>query len=1143
VVFAISLFERAGFSTRDLQKLLSLLDLPLLFFPFMKNSFHFQSDLVAPDCFDAKRYVFSCGVAAHRFISGMHSKKQNHSSESSSARASFSTRQKMAMVVVGGKAYKAISSDLWWALSQPKGDYLIRFASFLFVKILRAVCSVVTVDTTSFRNLLSSISREDSGRTFLILAPTHRSFFDFILLSYVCFALPELQVDIPFIVAADEFEQLPVIGWLARLLRAFYIHRGKGYGDPALAMKLKSMKESNLSAPGACLEVFLEGKRSRDRRYVDPKTGFLKSLSESGGDHVFIPITINYEGIPEQRQLSEEASGTDRQKLNVLGMLEWLRDVASGKINIGKIHVAAGDPLAMACENRDGFKEFANEIQRQQQELVFVSDYHVEAASKFFCIDPMEMQKAMVRLGCKFWPQTTVECPSCPLPQIPDNQSDLCTIVFQMSHQLAPMFYSSRREWSDWLNRLALHKENQPLVLDRCTQPIYDLLLNYFDSADYVVDEALQKLKDLGFMEPKSYHVFQTAKTMNQKVPVPLIHAAVSMKVSFDSKERCHHPSAAVVSDLRLQDTQEKLGFWGFHDSGFIVKSNQRGQRMVMMKGDRYSLSGSSLTKLLPFMESEMQVRINPLEEFPAASPIWCQACICKLETEDQEALCQMFSRASFATLDRVRHGTGHSQEDVYLIRSGDSIRIPDAVVWPSSEEEVERLVDVARKKGWCLIPFGGGTNVSNATRCPAEDIEKRPIVSVDMKDMCRILWLNEEDGLAHVEAGITGRQLVDELERRGYTMGHEPDSIEFSTLGGWIATKASGMKRSKYGNIEDIVKSARVVGPEGLLWKGTEDQHVVPGRVAEGLDVCSLVLGSEGCLGIITSAVIRVWPLPEVREYDSVILPSFKDGLQFVRAVAKLGSNAPASVRLLDNAHFRLGQALRPDHSSVIGQVKDMMMKFASSAVGNLDPMSVVCATIGYEGSKFEVQAQKRKIRELAGMHGGVMLGSKIGKAGYELTFMIAYLRDFAMTYHLLGESFETFAPWSKIESLIAATKQRIVEEHTSRLLPGVPFVGCRVTQLYHEGACLYFYLCISFDGVEHPSEVFAALEKAARDEILIQGGSLSHHHGIGKIRAPMLKGRASSGFDKTMAGIKKGIDKDNIFGARNGVFAFCSE
>jgi alkyldihydroxyacetonephosphate synthase len=202
-----------------------------------------------------------------------------------------------------------------------------------------------------------------------------------------------------------------------------------------------------------------------------------------------------------------------------------------------------------------------------------------------------------------------------------------------------------------------------------------------------------------------------------------------------------------------------------------------------------------------------------------------------------------------------------------------------------------------------------------------------------------------------------------------------------------------------------------------------------------------------------------------------------------------------------------------------------------------------VVCATIGYEGSKFDVQAQKRKMRELAGMHGGVMLGSKIGKSGYELTFMIAYLRDFAMTYHLLGESFETFAPWSKIESLIAATKQRIVEEHASRLLPGVPFVGCRVTQLYHEGACLYFYLCISFDGVEHPSEVFTALEKAARDEILIQGGSLSHHHGIGKIRAPMLKGRSSSGFDKTMAGIKKGIDKDNIFGARNGVFAFCSE
>jgi alkyldihydroxyacetonephosphate synthase len=142
-------------------------------------------------------------------------------------------------------------------------------------------------------------------------------------------------------------------------------------------------------------------------------------------------------------------------------------------------------------------------------------------------------------------------------------------------------------------------------------------------------------------------------------------------------------------------------------------------------------------------------------------------------------------------------------------------------------------------------------------------------------------------------------------------------------------------------------------------------------------------------------------------------------------------------------------------------------------------------------------------------------------------------------MTYHILGESFETFAPWSKIETLVAATKDRLLKEHSKRLLPGVPFVGCRVTQLYHEGACLYFYLCMSFYGVKRSSHIFAELEKAARDEILKQGGSLSHHHGLGKLRSSFVQDRTSPAFRQVVAAVKESMDKNNIFGAHNGLFA----
>lgn len=801
----------------------------------------------------------------------------------------------------------------------------------------------------------------------------------------------------------------------------------------------------------------------------------------------------------------------------------------------------ACDPLLMKCKNHNDFKSFATSIQRKQQELVCISDYHIQAASKLFDVESSMMEKFMIHLGCKTWPQTIEGCGRA---ELSSSDSEFCTVVFQFGHLLAPLFYKDHRKWSLWLDHTIDFQDPKVApALDQYTRPVYTKLLNFFTSADSVIVEAVSELRKSGFRKPKQSHVYQVAKNMNSGVPLPFLYAAVEMGVPREDLGNSNYSTPALVSQSNLPDSEEKLGFWGFHDSGFVVMADQYGNRVVSMKGSRYKLCAKPLTRLLPFIESEMQIRINPLIEFTMALPLCSKADECRFSNAEQALICDLFERSSFAQVDRIRHGTGHSQEDVYAIRSGESIRIPDAVVWPASEQDVERLVDLARRNAWCLIPFGGGTNVSNATRCPPEDVEKRPIISVDMKLMRRILWLNEEDGVAKVEAGITGRNLVEELERRGFTMGHEPDSIEFSTLGGWIATKASGMKRSKYGNIEDIVKSVRVIGSGGWLWKGAENDTTVHGRIAEGLDVCSLVMGSEGCLGIITSAVIRVWPFPERKEYDSVVLPSFKSGLQFARSVARLEKYAPSSVRILDNAHFRLGQALRPNDSSILHQVKQMLMKVASLAFCSFDPDSVVCATISYEGTKNEVIAQKKLIRQLAGRHGGMMLGSNVGKSGYELTFMIAYLRDFAMTYHLLGESFETFVPWSKIESLIGATKERIVSEHKSRLLPGIPFVGCRVTQLYHEGVCLYFYLCISFEGVENASEVFSELEKAARDEVLKEGGSLSHHHGVGKLRAPMLNGRSSVGFSDALSAIKKGIDSDNIFGARNGPFAFLSD
>ena len=829
--------------------------------------------------------------------------------------------------------------------------------------------------------------------------------------------------------------------------------------------------------------------------------------------------------------------------------------MALGQVCIGRVHVQAGESIALNCKCSSDFANLAKRIQLEQQKMIYCSEYHIRATAKLLDLDTAMVEGALTRLGCKLWPATDL-VPSFQLP-LPGDSAELCSVFLQNCCIFSKLCRQSYPKWALWFNRYTEDDEWTKEILDdaaiKCvSQSLFALL----QSAEYRVEKARAKLAAHGFHHPNPRHLLQAAwkENADRKVPGIFLRAAVSI---FDSDQQTIDDSGESYAGEGLQTLtrgtdflmsgEERLGFWGFHDSGFAMKVDKKGSHYVTVRGSRYALSGKSLSKLLPFVETETHVRIDPFKEAFKVRP--------SLEAEEtmnpisREALSELQSTVTESTLslsERIRHGTGHAQEDIFAIRNNMAcnLRIPDAVVWVATEDEVVSLIDLAKRHQLCLIPFGGGTNVTQSTRCPSREIEPRPIVSVDTTKMNRVIWLNEEDGLAHVEAGINGRDLVSALGQRGYTIGHEPDSIEFSTLGGWIATKASGMKRNKYGNIEDIVRDVRVAGSEGIIWqKGDGSRNrtsVVFGRESCGMDLQSMIVGSEGCLGIITSAVVRIWPLPEVKDHESVLLATFENGLSFVRDVSKLGNMIPVSVRLLDNEHFRLGQALQADAASTVERIrKSFQAVLAATALSSLDPKSLVCTTICYEGTTNEVQRQKAAIQKIAKLHGGILLGPRIGKAGYDLTFMIAYLRDFAMTYHLLGESFETFAPWSRIDSIIKKTKQRIRKEHEDRCLPGKPFVGCRVTQLYHDGACLYFYFCMNTENVPNPSRLFAELEHAARSEIMREGGSLSHHHGIGKVRSDFLKESTTPAFQKIAVAVKSSMDPDNIFAAGNGLFA----
>jgi alkyldihydroxyacetonephosphate synthase len=335
-------------------------------------------------------------------------------------------------------------------------------------------------------------------------------------------------------------------------------------------------------------------------------------------------------------------------------------------------------------------------------------------------------------------------------------------------------------------------------------------------------------------------------------------------------------------------------------------------------------------------------------------------------------------------------------------------------------------------------------------------------------------------------------------------------------------------MKKNRYGNIEDIVLDVRVVTARGELARPS----VAP-RESVGIDPRRWMFGSEGMLGIITEAVVKIFPLPEVERYDAILFPTFERGVAFLHDLTR-EATPPASVRLVDNLQFQLSQMLKPKATGFKAAIRRAEKVFVTKVKG-FDPAQMVACTLVYEGSREQVDAEESGVHRLARRHGGMRAGAENGKKGYQLTFGIAYFRDFIMKHYILGESFETSVPWSQAISLCANVKRRLAEEYAARKLPGNPFTTCRITQLYQTGVAVYFYFGFHHTGVEHPAAVYAELEHAARDEILRSGGSLSHHHGIGKIRRDYLPRVFSPTTLQWAADVKRAIDPANTFGIAN--------
>ncbi|KAF1336789.1 Alkyldihydroxyacetonephosphate synthase, peroxisomal, partial [Globisporangium splendens] len=597
-------------------------------------------------------------------------------------------------------------------------------------------------------------------------------------------------------------------------------------------------------------------------------------------------------------------------------------------------------------------------------------------------------------------------------------------------------------------------------------------------------------------------------------------------------------------------DPATRWNGWGYVDTKLFIND----RRVIELSGERYgevfaSAKDRTLPELLPWAVkvigidpdktspatnidvNQLRVIGAPVEENPELQ----QRLIAFLDTLRQRDANDIGApmRTSTTLEERVRHGHGQTCEEIYRLRHLNEIeRIPDAVVWPQSHVQVEQLVReaVAQSEYICLIPHGGGTNVSNALDCNPN--ERRAIVSVDLRDMRAILHVDKENMLVRVEAGITGLDLHERLRHKGLTLGHEPDSWEFSTLGGWVATRASGMKKNVYGNIEDLVVNVKTVTAQGTMQRSAN----VP-RVSMGPDTTQLLLGSEGILGIFTEVTLRVRAFPKVQLYDSLVFPNFEHGIAAMHDVL-CEKTVPASIRLLDNAQFQLGQALKTSSGSghnFTNGVLEFAKKTYVTKIRGFEVSQMCAATVLMEGTQEEVDRQQAAIHAIAKRHAGLVGGAESGKRGYFFTYIIAYLRDFALDYYFMSESFETAIPWSNVQQLCTDIKLAINTTAVQRKVTIPPLIACRVTQLYETGVCVYVYYGLYYYGVKDALSLFKQIEHAAIGAIVANGGSLSHHHGIGKHRRPFLPSAISQPGIAAIQGIKTALDPTNVFAAGN--------
>ena len=429
----------------------------------------------------------------------------------------------------------------------------------------------------------------------------------------------------------------------------------------------------------------------------------------------------------------------------------------------------------------------------------------------------------------------------------------------------------------------------------------------------------------------------------------------------------------------------------------------------------------------------------------------------------------------------RLDHSHGQSLPDWIGLRYGTLKHFPDGVARPGTVDEVEEILKFAAAHEMVVIPYGGGTSVVGHLKVPQRD---RMVLSLSLASLNRLVHLDPDNLLATFEAGVRGPQLEQQLNARGLTLGHYPQSFEYSTLGGWVVTRSSGQQSRHFGRIEQLFAGGEVVTPNGIL-----KLPPFPASAA-GPDLRQILLGSEGRIGVLTRVTVKVSHLPAKDDVYGCFFPAWEQGQQAVKKIT--GAGIPFAMIRLSNPTETVTNLALAGHQRQIAMLKCYLR------LRGLKSPGVCMCLLGFSGSTRITSAARREALAQVRRHKGVVVGKAMGNAWKKNRFRSAYLRNTLWELGYAVDTLETAIAWDKvtgtmqgignaIKAALAAKDERV-------------HVFTHLSHVYPTGSSIYTtFVFRLFERPEATLEAWQSAKQSACRTIVEAGGTISHQHGVG--------------------------------------------